>query len=143
MSAIFFVSSIIITVLLTGCQSVEGDTMALLDEKVQVVHISKSQGLGKMNTKILQSFPDEKSLSVFEKAITNAQKQSEKIDVSEPEYDMMVEYESGNGEKPTHGFHLWLGEENEKSTLMYIEDDEVYLTTPAITKKLRALLIEE
>lgn len=143
MSTILFMSSIIIIVLLTGCQSVQGDTMVLLDEKVKVVHISESKGLGKMNTEILQSFTDEKTLNVFEKAITNAQKQSEKMDVSKPEYDVMVEYESSNGESPTHGFHLWLGDENEKSTLMYIEDDEVYLTTPTITKKLRALLINE
>lgn len=142
MSTILFISSIII-VLLTGCQSVQEDTMVLLDEKIKVVHISESKGLGKMNTEILQSFTDEKSLSVFEKAITNAQKQSEKIDVSKPGYDVMVEYGSSNGENPTHGFHLWLGGENEKSTMMYIEDDEIYLTTPAITKKLRALLIKE
>lgn len=117
--------------------------MVLLNQKVKVVHISESKGLGEMNTEILQSFTDEKSLNVFEKAITSAQKQSEKMDVSKPEYDVMVEYASSKDENAIHGFHLWLGGENEKSTLMYIADDEVYLTTPAITKKLRALLIKE
>ena len=143
MKAILAISSIIIIVLLASCQSEKGDTMILLDEKVKAVHISKSGGLGKMNTEILESFTNEKSIKVFDKAITTAKKQAEKVDVSEPEYDVMVEYEAGEGELPTHGIHLWLGRENERSTLVYIEDDAVYLTTPAITKKLRALLIKD
>ena len=117
--------------------------MVLLDEKVKTVNISESKGFGGMNTELLQSFTDEKSIRVFEKAVTTAKKQAGEIDVSEPEYDVMVEYEAGEGELPTHAIHLWLGGENERSTLMYIEDNKVYLTTPAITKKLRTLLIKE
>lgn len=117
--------------------------MVLLDEKVKTVNVSKSKGIGGMNTEILQSFTDEKSIKVFEKAITTAEKQPGKIDVSKPEYDVMVEYEAGEGALPTHATHLWLGGENEKSTLMYLEDDEVYLTTPETTKQLRTLLIKE
>ena len=143
MKATLTISSIIIILLLAGCQSEQGETMVLLDEKVKAVHIAESNGLGDMNTEILQSFLDEKSISVFEKTILTAKKQSGKIDVSQPEYDLMVEYEAGEGELPTHAIHLWLGEEDERSTLMYIDDDEVYLTTPAITKKLRTLLIKE
>ena len=143
MKATLIISSIIIIVLLAGCQSEQGDTMVLLDEKVKAIHIAESNGLEDINTEILQTFLDEKSISLFEKAIWTAQKQSGQIDVSEPEYDVMVEYDAGEGELPTHEIHLWLGGENERSTLMYIEDDEVYLTTPAITKKLRTLLMKE
>ena len=137
------ISSIIIIVLVAACQSEKVDTMVLLDEKVKAVHISESNGLGEINTESFESFTNEKSIKVFEKAIMTAQKQPETVDVSEPEYDVMVEYEAGEGELPTLAIHLWLGGENERSTLMYIEDDEVYLTTPAITKKLTALLIKE
>ena len=58
-----------------------------------------------------------------------------------PEYDVMVEYTSAEGQFPTHGIHLWLGKENEKSMFMYIGDDEVYLTTPKMTEKLRTLIL--
>lgn len=143
MKAILTISSITIIALLVSCQSPKEDTMVLLDEKVKTINISESKGFGEMNTEILQSFTDEKSIKVFENAITTAKKQAVKIDVSEPEYDLMVEYEASKGELPAHAIHLWLGRENERSTLMYIEGEEVYLTTPAITQKLRTLLIKE
>ncbi|MBS4179424.1 hypothetical protein [Lederbergia citrea] len=123
---------------LAGCQSLHGETMVLLEEKIAAVNISKSNGFDDMNVDILQSFTDDESIRTFKNAITTAQKQMGKVDVSEPEYDVMVEYEN---ELPTHGIHLWLGKESEKSMFMYIGDDEVYLTSPKTTGKLRALII--
>jgi hypothetical protein len=130
---------IFIAILSSGCQAPE--KMVLLDEKISEVNVSKSNGFGGMNEEILYSFQDKESLTRFEKAITSAVIQPGKADISDPEYDVMVEYQP-EGEFPAHGIHLWLGGENERSTFMYIGDDAVYLTSPAHSKKLRELLIE-
>nr|WP_254119654.1 hypothetical protein [Bacillus sp. FJAT-29790] len=102
--------------------------------------ISKSNGFGGMNEDIIQSFTDAESINTFKNAIITSQKQMGKVDVSEPEYDVMVKYTSADGQLPTHGIHLWLGKENEKSMFMYIGDDEVYLTSAINTQKLRELI---
>ena len=55
----------------------------------------------------------------------------------------MVVYKSNKGKLPTHAMHLWLGEENEKSTLMYLQDDNiVYFTSVKSTKILRDLILK-
>jgi len=127
-----------VATIMVGCQRVE--TMALLDEKISQINISESNGAGEMNDEILLSINDKESLDVFEKVITTAIKQSSKVDKSKPDYDVMVEYEAG---LPTHGIHLWLGKENEKSSFMYVTNDSIYLTSPQMTKELRRLLLSE
>lgn len=124
--------------MITGCQSAE--TMVLLDEEVREIKVSKSEGLGGINEESFISFKDRKSIAVFEKAITSAVKQSGNADISKPEYDIAVEYK---GELPSHGIHLWLGEDNEKSVFMYITDESVYLTSPEMTIKLRSLILSK
>ncbi|WP_419392817.1 hypothetical protein [Cytobacillus praedii] len=144
MKAIFSILSIIYAaIIMAACQTQQVEKMVLLDEKISEIKISESEGFGGMNEDIILSFQDKKSIDVFEKAITTAVKQPGKVDISEPEYDVMVEYESDKGELPTHGIHLWLGKENEKSTFMYITDDYVYLTSTQMTKKLRELILSE
>ncbi|MFD5850802.1 MULTISPECIES: hypothetical protein [Cytobacillus] len=125
--------------MITGCQSAE--TMVLLDEEVREIKVSKSEGLGGINDEeSFISFKDRKSIAVFEKAITSAVKQSGNADISKPKYDIAVEYK---GELPSHGIHLWLGEDNEKSVFMYITDESVYLTSPEMTIKLRSLILSK
>ncbi|MGN7403541.1 hypothetical protein ACTHO0_27235 [Cytobacillus praedii] len=144
MKTIFSILSIICAaIIMAACQTQQAETMVLLDEKIAEVKISESEGFEEMNQDIILSFKDKKSLDIFEKAITTAIKQRGKVDISEPEYDVMVEYESDEGELPTHGIHLWLGKEDEKSTFMYITDDHVYLTSTQMTKKLRELILSE
>ncbi|WP_245998122.1 hypothetical protein [Siminovitchia terrae] len=75
----------------------------------------------------------------MEKAITTAMKQPGKDKITDPDYDVKVEYESKEGELPTHELHLWLGEKNEQSMFMYVADDSVYLTSAEMTRKLREL----
>lgn len=134
------VLSIVGMVLLVGCQTQSNETMVLLDEKISAVEISESNGFGGMNEDIIQSFTDSESIIVIKNAIITAQKQMGKVDVVEPEFDVMVKYTSAEGQLPTHGIHLWLGKENEKSMFMYIGDDEVYLTSAKNTQKLRKLI---
>ncbi|MCC3649382.1 hypothetical protein JGK52_22310 [Cytobacillus oceanisediminis] len=121
--------------IITGCLSAE--TMVLLDEEIREIKVSKSEGLGGINEKIFISFKDRKSIAVFEKAIKTAVKQSGKTDINKPEYDIAVEYK---GDLPSHGIHLWLGEDNAKSAFMYITNEDIYQTSPQMTKKLRSLI---
>lgn len=137
-----FLPVILISILtIVGCNSQTGETMVLLDEKVVEVKISESNGLGGMNEDILLSFTDEQSIATFEKAITTAIQQAGTVDMTKPDYDVMVEYDASDGGFPTHGIHLWLGDEGEKSTFMYIADDVVYLTSSKVTNQLRELIL--
>jgi len=121
-----------------GCQLQQEDTMVLLDEKVKEIKISKSNGIGDMNQDVIQSFTDKQSIQTFEKAIRTAMKQTSDIEITKPDFDVMVEYEGGF---PTHAIHLWLGEENEKSTLMYMVDgEETYIASSKMTNQLRDLI---
>ncbi|MCJ8008619.1 hypothetical protein ACFFF5_08375 [Lederbergia wuyishanensis] len=143
MKVLMWVAPVICLLLLIGCQFRPTETMSLLDEKIAVVHISNSMGIGDMNEDILISFKDKQSLDIFEKAITSAVKKSGKVDLAEPEYDVMVEYKSNEGDLPVHALHFWLGKENEKSTFMYMMDDSVYHTSPQMTNKLRKLILSK
>ncbi|MDQ0231701.1 hypothetical protein [Metabacillus malikii] len=134
------VSIVIFFVLLSGC--VPNETMTLLDAEVSGVKLSISKGLGGMNEDILTSFTDQHAINVFEKSITTAVHKPGKVKDDPPQYDVMVEYEEDKdgGELPTHGMHLWLGQENEPSTFIYIGDDVTYETTIQVTNELRQLI---
>ena len=127
--------------LIVGCQNSHGNTMVLLDEKVKEINVSKSSGVGDMNQDIIFSFNDKQSIKVFEKAIKTAVKQQSNINETKPDYDVMVEYDGGF---PTHAIHLWLGEEGEKSILMYmVGEGETYVTSSKATDQLRELILSE
>ena len=123
---------------IVGCQNSDGTTMVLLDEKVKEINVSKSNGVGDMNQDIILSFDDKESIKVFEKAIRTAVKQQSNINESKPDYDVMVEYVGGF---PTHAIHLWLGDEGEKSILMYMVGGETYLTSSKATDQMRELIL--
>lgn len=127
--------------LIVGCQNSQENTMVLLDEKVKEINVSKSGGIGDMNQDLIFSFDDEQSIKVFEKAIKTAVKQQSNINGTKPDYDVMVGYGEGF---PTHAIHLWLGEEDEKSILMYmVGEGETYLTSSKATDQLRELIPSE
>lgn len=124
---------------IVGCQNSEENTMVLLDEKVKEINVSKSNGIGDMNQDVILSFDDKESITVFEKAIRTAVKQPSSINATTPDYDVTVEYDGGF---PIHAIHLWLGEEDEKSTLMYmVGEGETYLTSSKATNQLRELIL--
>lgn len=102
---------------IVGCQNSQENTMVLLDETIKEINISKSGDIGDMNQDIIHSFDDQQSIKVFEKSIRTAVKQQTDVKATKPDYDVMVEYDEGF---PTHALHLWLGEEDEKSILMYM-----------------------
>ena len=123
---------------IVGCQNSDGTTMVLLDERVKEINVSKSNGVGDMNQNIILSFDDKESIKVFEKAIRTAVKHQSNINESKPDYDVMVEYVGGF---PTHAIHLWLGDEGEKSILMYMVGGETYLTSSKATDQMRELIL--
>lgn len=123
---------------IVGCQNSEGNTMVLLDERVKEINVSKSNGVGDMNQNIIYSFDDKESIKVFEKAIRTAVKHQSNSNESKPDYDVMVEYVGGF---PTHAIHLWLGDEGEKSILMYMVGGETYLTSSKATDQMRELIL--
>jgi hypothetical protein len=126
--------------IIVGCQHNQ-ENMVLLDEKVKEINIAKSGGVGDMNQDIFVSIDDRQSINMFEKAIKTAMKQKSDVNKANPDYDVMVEYEGGF---PTHAIHLWLGEENEESILMYmVGEGETYLTSPKTTNDLRELILSE
>ena len=126
---------------IVGCQNNQENTMVLLDEIIKEINVSKSSGIGNMNQDIIFSFNDDQSIKVFEKAIKTAVKQRSDINETKPDFDVMVEYDEGF---PTHAIHLWLGEENEKSTLMYmVGEGETYLTSSKTTNHLRELILSK
>lgn len=116
--------------------------MVLLDEKITTIEVVHSSGLGiidEENEESHFSFTDKESINLFENAIRQAVKQKGSVDVDKPDFDIFVKYEDG---LPAHALHLWLGKESEKSMFMYIIDEEntVYLTSEAMSDKLRELL---
>jgi hypothetical protein len=129
--------------IMAACQSGRSEKMVLLDEKISKVEISESDGLGGMNEEFLWSYQDKDALSVFEEAITSARKQPGKVDLTKPDFDLMVQYESDEEHLATRGLHLWLGDEGDISTFVYIGDDTVYHTPPEVTKKLRGMILSE
>jgi len=142
MKALYYLFFLLGVTIIVGCQNnSENNTMVLLDEKVSVINVSPSNGVGDMNLDISLSLKDKKSVKVFEQAIKTATKQKSDVAKLKPDYDVMVEYEGG---LPTHAIHLWLGEEGEKSTLMYmVGEGETYVTSSKITSKLRKLILSE
>lgn len=121
---------------MSGCQLDE--TMVLLDEKIEKVEVSESIGAGDVNDDILMTFSDKKSIRTFERAITSAVKQDVGVGESVPDFDILVGYEKG---LPTHAIHIWLGEENKKSILMYmVGEGQTYVASEKMTNELRKLL---
>ena len=126
--------------LIGGCQSSEEDTMVLLDEEVKEVNLSNSVNVGEVNPNLFFSYKEKKAIKVFENAIKTAVKKQTTIETI-PDYDVLVEYVGG---LPTHAIHLWLGEEDEKSILMYmVGEGETYVTSSKATNELRKLLLSE
>ncbi|WP_246231729.1 hypothetical protein [Sporosarcina jiandibaonis] len=106
------VFSLCITLLITvlvGCQLHQAETMSLLEEKVAEIKLSKSNEFDGMNEDILHSFSNDESITLFEEAIATARKQVGIVDVTEPEYDVMVVYVAkGNSQLPIANCQLML-----------------------------------
>ncbi len=129
-----FVVIFLFTVL-AGCQS-KADT-PLSYENITEVKVSVSTGFGKVDPNYFEVYQDPERLLIFKDLFRNAVEEEGIVDMIEPEYDLEVLCQKEN----LQGYHLWVGETGEISTLMKVENTHTIYTVPAeITAKLIDLL---
>jgi len=131
--------SLVILLICISCGKGNGEIM-LGSSDITKVKVSKSEGFGGINENSFYVFDDLNSLRIFGEEIEAAEKQSEITDMIEPEYDLLVEYGEGE-DAPAYFLHLWLGEENSQSTVMYVGHDTTYRVPKDLSQKLRRLFL--
>ena len=119
------------SVVLIGCQSKESNEFS--DVNISKVSVSKSSGFDKVNADFFAVYEDKETLDIFNNAISNAVKIPGIVDIIEPEFDLEVIYTDGSKQ----GYHLWVGEKGQKSTLMNVNDTHtIYSISKEITNQL-------
>lgn len=118
----FIVSILLIPLILIGCQSTVDDETP--NDEISKVSLSNSNTIGQINTDFFTVYEDEEVLETFQNIFTSAVKQEGIVDIAEPEFDLEVIYKEGNKQE----YHLWLGEKDEQSTLMQVEDTHAIYT---------------
>lgn len=118
----FIVSIFLIPLILIGCQSTVDDETP--NDEISKVSLSNSNTIGQINTDFFTVYEDEEVLETFQNIFTSAVKQEGIVDIAEPEFDLEVIYKEGNKQE----YHLWLGEKDEQSTLMQVEDTHTIYT---------------
>lgn len=116
------VSILLIPLILIGCQSTVDDETP--NDEISKVSLSNSNTIGQINTDFFTVYEDEEVLETFQNIFTSAVKQEGIVDIAEPEFDLEVIYKEGNKQE----YHLWLGEKDEQSTLMQVEDTHTIYT---------------
>ncbi|AXH99640.1 hypothetical protein DV702_07675 [Sporosarcina sp. PTS2304] len=127
---------VLIIYLLAGCAH-ESNTMSLLDYSVKEVKLSQFENFGGINEQYVLSFVRPEEIAIFEQAVQTATKQSDPEKNFMPDYDLLIEYDIAEGDLPTHGIHMWLGNPVQ---FMYIADQQVYTATVDMSEKLITLL---
>ena len=118
----FIVSILLIPLIPIGCQSTVDDETP--NDEISKVSLSNSSTIGQINTDFFTVYEDEEVLETFQNIFTSAVKQEGIVDIAEPEFDLEVIYKEGNKQE----YHLWLGEKDEQSTLMQVEDTHTIYT---------------
>ena len=124
MKKIFLValSLLAIPFVLMGCQTDGADS-----DDIVKGSISESTGFDEINTDFFAVYEDEETVDRFEEIFEDAVKQDGIVDIAIPEYD--IEAELGNESKQQ--YYLWVGEANQSSTLMRVEDTNTIYLIPA------------
>ncbi len=121
--------------ILIGCRS-NSDT-SLEYQGISMVEISQSAGFNSVNPDFFEVNQDEETLLIFADLLKQASRQQGIVDMIEPEYDLNIHFNNGN----IQGFHLWVGDSGEISSLMKVDDTHtVYTLSAKITEKLIDLL---
>ena len=127
--ALFFIS---VPIVLMGCQTNDSDS-----DDIVKVSVSESREFGKINTDFFGVYEDEETVDMFEELFEDAVKQDGIVDIVSPEFDIEAELENGSKKQ----LHLWVGEADQRSTLMYVEDtNTIYRTSAEHTDWLIGLL---
>lgn len=126
----------ILALFAAGC-SPASETMVLLDEPVKSVKLSAFENFGGINEDYKLSFNQPHEVEIFKQAVKSAVKQSSADMNEDPDYDMLVEYLSEEGDLPSHGIHMWT---EDAVKFMYIGDEDIYAAAPAMSEKLKAII---
>ena len=109
----------------------------LSKDTIAKVSISNSEGFGKVNPKYFRTFADEKELATFEEMLTSPIRLDGIVDMVLPNYDLSIEFADGSKQ----GYHLWIGKDGNKGTLMKIDDlNTVYRFSPELHSLLKYLI---
>lgn len=101
------------------------------------VSLAHSEVIGQINLEFFNEFEDKESVETFKSLFENAVQQEGIVDISNPDYDVVVVDDEGK----THEMHLWIGESDEKSALMWLDDtNTIYLIPEDGTKQLIELV---
>lgn len=129
---LLFFSLVLMSSVLFGCQS-QNNSELISDREIKQISISKSSGFGKVNLDFFAVFEDEETLEIFRTVLSRAVRQEGIVDMVEPEFDLEVVYKNGDKE----GFHLWIGQKGEKSTLMNVDSTHtIYTVSEELTNRL-------
>ncbi|MFJ7637874.1 hypothetical protein ACIQZM_14560 [Peribacillus sp. NPDC097206] len=129
-------TSIFITLALTGCQSEKENGMLMVDvSDIKEIAISKSTAFGKLNNEFFVTFEDSKELDTLKNAFITAKQEKDKLEGVN--YDLLItDYKGDNWL-----LQCYLGEEGEQSAFFYIgHEDRVYFTSKEITQELREII---
>lgn len=123
--------SLLATVVL-GCTNEE-----LAGGKLANISFSNSVEYGSVHTDCMKEYEDKDSLNVFHEGMTTAVRNEEIVNMAAPQLDVEVVDTAGN----QYGFHLWLGEIGQNSTLMNVKDTHtIYRISEDLTAPLRSLV---
>lgn len=115
----------------TSQQSEDYKEKLKLDGEISKVSISKSKG---NDTTI---FNNDTSIETFNTIFTSAVKENGIVNMSNPEFYIDVVYSNDNKQS----FHLWIGKNGEKSTLMKTDDTHtIYTVSKDMADKLNDLI---
>ncbi len=118
--------------------------MSLLDEEVIAIGVSESEGFGGINEEIMLFIDEQDELDALIHIIETARKENEiKMTDVQPEFDLLVEYSEVDGMLPTHGLHVIIGMDGEKSIFYYIGDETAYVTSEEDTSVMREMLLND
>ncbi|KGA98170.1 hypothetical protein AJ85_06405 [Alkalihalobacillus alcalophilus ATCC 27647 = CGMCC 1.3604] len=116
---------------LFGCQSNENNKLTA--NEIVKVSLSTSNGFGHVNSDFLVEFNDVETIELFAKIFSNAVKEPGIVNMSEPEFDVEVLYTNGDKQ----GYHLWVGEPGQLSSLINITDTHtIYTISEEMSQKL-------
>lgn len=133
-----FLLVFLVPFILLGCGS--NTELEEADKDVVRVSVSENSEMGTVNGDffvVYEDTEDDDALEVFEDMLDEAIRREGIVDIALPEFDLEVVFEDGSSE----GYHLWVGEIDDSSTLMKIEDTHTIYSIPVEnTIELKALL---
>ncbi|KZD32572.1 hypothetical protein B4082_3423 [Bacillus cereus] len=131
---IFFLLCFVLTI--TGCNSSNIENVK--EHNISKVSISTFNGFGGLNENYFLNVEDKQIISGINNMFSDMKKQKRKGEI--PQYDILITYENSD----TKGIHLYLGDEGERSVIMYIgHEDTAYYTSEDMTKQLRKIIVKK